>query len=158
MVRHTSTVVSVPSQAETQVSPIGVAWSTNALVACSLRMGSQDSSPSHGPIVLRCPGNGREAPMPNCSRTDSGLRREATSARDPLSYIFISRFLDQRIHLSSQLATRNSQTKFAQRGVCFVLIEFFSAAPFITRARIHLWKRTRNSQFRLFSPEKNSKS
>ena len=65
--------------------------------------------------------------------------------------------LDQRIHLSSQLATRNSQTKFAQRGVCFVLIELFSAAPF-TRAQIHLWKRTRNSQFRLFSPEKNSKS
>jgi hypothetical protein len=44
---------------------MGVAWSTNALVACSLRMGSQDSPRSHGPIVLRCPENGREAPMPN---------------------------------------------------------------------------------------------
>ena len=66
MVRHTSTVVAVPSQADnTQLSPMGVAWSTNALKACSLRMGSQDSPRSHGPIVLCCPGNGREAPMPN---------------------------------------------------------------------------------------------
>ena len=62
MVRHTSTVVAVPSQADTQLSPMGVAWSTNALVACSLRMGSQDSPRSHGPIVLRCPGNGPETP------------------------------------------------------------------------------------------------
>ena len=59
-VRHTSTVVAVPSQADTQLSPMGVAWSTNALIACSLRIRSQDSPPSHGPIVLRCPGNGRE--------------------------------------------------------------------------------------------------
>ena len=65
MVRHTSTVVAVPSQADTQLSPMGVAWSTNALVACSLRMGSQDSPRSHCPIVLCCPENGREAPMPN---------------------------------------------------------------------------------------------
>jgi hypothetical protein len=63
MVRHTSTIVAVPSKADTQLSPMGVAWSTNALVACSLRMGSQDSRPSHGPIVLRCPGSGRFPPM-----------------------------------------------------------------------------------------------
>jgi hypothetical protein len=55
MVRHTSTVVSVPSQADTQLSPMGVAWSTNALIACSLRMGSQEPSVRHGPIVLRWP-------------------------------------------------------------------------------------------------------
>ena len=40
MVRHTSTVVAVPSQADTQLSPMGVAWSTNALIACSLRIRS----------------------------------------------------------------------------------------------------------------------
>jgi hypothetical protein len=63
MVRHTSTVVAVPSHADTQKSPVGVAWSTNALTACSLGIRSQDSPPSHGPIALRCPGNGREPPM-----------------------------------------------------------------------------------------------
>ena len=63
MVRHTSIIVAVPSKADTQLSPMGVAWSTNALVACSLRMGSQDSPRSHGPIVLRCPGSGRFPPM-----------------------------------------------------------------------------------------------
>ena len=63
MVRRTSTVVAVPSQAHTQKSPAGVAWSTKALTACSLGIRSQDSPPSHGPIALRCPGNGREPPM-----------------------------------------------------------------------------------------------
>jgi hypothetical protein len=63
MVQHTSTVVAVPSQAHTQKSPVGVAWSTNALTACSLGIRSQDSPPSHSPIALRCPGNGREPPM-----------------------------------------------------------------------------------------------
>ena len=53
--RHTSTVVSVPSQADTQLSTMGVAWSTNALIACSLRIGSQEPSVRHGPIVLRWP-------------------------------------------------------------------------------------------------------
>ena len=57
------TVASVPSQADTQLSPMGVAWSTNALIACSLRIRSQDSRPSHGLIVLRCPGSGRFPPM-----------------------------------------------------------------------------------------------
>ncbi len=45
------------------ITPMRVAWSTNALIACSLRMGSQDSPRSHGPIVLRCPGSGRFPPM-----------------------------------------------------------------------------------------------
>ena len=62
MVQHTSTVVAVPSQADTQKSPVGIAWSTNALTACSLGIRSQDSPPSHGPIVLRCPGNGANGP------------------------------------------------------------------------------------------------
>ena len=44
MVRHTSTVVAVPLQAHTQLSPVGVAWSTTALIACSVRIRSQDSS------------------------------------------------------------------------------------------------------------------
>ena len=63
MDRHTSTVVAVPSQADTQKSPVGIAWSTNALTACSLGIRSQDSPPSHSPIALRCPGNGREPPI-----------------------------------------------------------------------------------------------
>jgi len=35
MMRHTSTIVAVPSQADTRSSSIGVTWSTNALGACS---------------------------------------------------------------------------------------------------------------------------
>ena len=62
MVRHTSTIVAVPSPADTQLSPMGVAWSTNALIACFLRMESQEPPGRHGPIVLRCPGNGPETP------------------------------------------------------------------------------------------------
>ncbi len=65
MERHTSTVVAVPSQADTQKSPVDIAWSTtgNALTTCSLGIRSQDSPPSHSPIALRCPENGRELPM-----------------------------------------------------------------------------------------------
>jgi hypothetical protein len=35
MMRHTSAIVAVPSQADTRFSSIGVTWSTNALGACS---------------------------------------------------------------------------------------------------------------------------
>jgi hypothetical protein len=63
MLWHTSTVVAVPSHADTQLWPMGVAWSTTALIACSLRIRPQDFPPSHGPIALRCPGNGRFRPM-----------------------------------------------------------------------------------------------
>ena len=42
---------------------MGVAWSTNDLIAWSASIRSQDASPSDGPIVLRCPGNGRRAPI-----------------------------------------------------------------------------------------------
>ena len=35
MMRHTSIIVAVPSQADTRSSSIGVTWSTNALGACS---------------------------------------------------------------------------------------------------------------------------
>ena len=45
------------------ITPMRVAWSTNARIACSLRIRSQDLPPSHGPIELRCPGNGRFPPM-----------------------------------------------------------------------------------------------
>ena len=47
------------------ITPMRVAWSTNARIACScsLRIRSQDLPPSHGPIELRCPGNGRFTPM-----------------------------------------------------------------------------------------------
>ena len=55
MVRRTCTAIAVLAQADTQLSPMGVAWSTNALIACSLRMGSQEPSVHHGPIVLRWP-------------------------------------------------------------------------------------------------------
>ena len=94
MVRRTSTVASVPSQADTQLSPMGVAWSTNALVACSLRMGSQDSPRSHGPIVLYCPGNGREAPMVKKRESVIGLRRNRTRVK-PSPLVFV-RLLSHR--------------------------------------------------------------
>ena len=58
----------------------GVAWSTTALIACSIRIRSQDSPPRHGPIVLRCPGNGREAPMVKKRESVTGLRRNRTHA------------------------------------------------------------------------------
>jgi hypothetical protein len=121
MVRHTSTIVAVPSPADTQLSPMGVAWSTNALVACSLRMGSQDSPRSHCPIVLCCPENGREAPMPNCSRTDSGLRRGATSARDPLSYIFISRFLEPSLSKAKSSTKKDLCQRFCEPSTNFCM-------------------------------------
>ncbi len=35
MMRHTSAIVAVPSQANTRLPSIGVTWSTNALGACS---------------------------------------------------------------------------------------------------------------------------
>ena len=79
-VRHTSTVVAVPSQADTQLSPMGVAWSTTALIACSIRIRSQDSPPRHGLIVPRCPGTGREAPMVKKRERVTGLRRNRTHA------------------------------------------------------------------------------
>jgi hypothetical protein len=76
MVRHTSTVVAVSSQADTQLSPMGVAWSTNALVAWSASIRSQDASPSHGPIVLRCPGNGRRRPWERLIKLQRDLMQD----------------------------------------------------------------------------------
>jgi hypothetical protein len=81
MVQLTSTIVAVPSQAHTQKSPVGVAWSTNALTACSLgirmiRSQDSESPPSHGPIVLRCPGNGREPPMGTVINPQRGLMQD----------------------------------------------------------------------------------
>ena len=58
----------------------GVAWSTTALIGCSIRIRSQDSPPRHGPIVLRCPGNGREAPMIKKRESVTSLRRNRTHA------------------------------------------------------------------------------
>jgi hypothetical protein len=89
MVRHTSTVVSVPSQADTQLSPMGVAWSTNALIACSLRMGSQEPSVRHGPIVLRWPrkraGNAI-SPASKKAKQDGG--RETRTRVKPSTRVF----------------------------------------------------------------------
>ena len=62
MVRRTCTAIAVLVQADTQVSPIGVTWGSAALGPCSLRIGSQEPSVRHGPIVPRCPGNGPETP------------------------------------------------------------------------------------------------
>ena len=56
-----------------------VAWSTTALIACSIRIRSQDSPPRHGPIVLRCPGNGREAPMSKKARKCHRTQKESNS-------------------------------------------------------------------------------
>ena len=90
MVRHTSTVVAVPSQVDTQLSPLGVAWSATALVACSLCMGSQDSPPSHGPIVLRCPGNGAETPSSGKQKGEirTGTCKNRTRVK-PLHTVFV---------------------------------------------------------------------
>ena len=62
MVRRTCTAIAVLAQAETQLSPIGVTWGSAALGPCSLRIGSQELTVRHGPIVPRCPGNGPETP------------------------------------------------------------------------------------------------
>jgi hypothetical protein len=87
MVRHTSIVVSVPSQADTQLSPMGVAWSTNALIACSLRMGSQEPSMRHGLIVLCCPGNGPETPSLQEAKRRYGGRENRTRVK-PSTRVF----------------------------------------------------------------------
>ena len=62
MVRRTCTAIAVLAQADTQVSPIGVTWGSAALGPCSLRIGSQELTVRHGPIVPRCPGNGPQTP------------------------------------------------------------------------------------------------
>ena len=96
MVRRTSTVASVPSQADTQLSPMGVAWSTNALVACSLRMESQDSPRSHGLIVLCCPGNGPETPsLGEAKRRNKTGTRENRTRVKPSPQVFV-RLLSHR--------------------------------------------------------------
>jgi len=55
MVRRTCTAIAVLAQADTKLSPIGVTWGSAALIACSLRIGSQKPPLRHGPIVLRWP-------------------------------------------------------------------------------------------------------
>ena len=39
---------------DTQLSPMGVTWGSAALGPCSLRIGSQELTVRHGPIVPRC--------------------------------------------------------------------------------------------------------
>ncbi len=56
MMRHTSAIVAVPSQANTRLPSIGVTWSTNALGACSYALDCKTAAES-------CPVNGSEAPM-----------------------------------------------------------------------------------------------
>jgi hypothetical protein len=63
MMRHTSAIVAVPSQADTRLSSIGVTWSTNALGGMFLTLWIARLPLSHGPIVLRSPLNGSEARM-----------------------------------------------------------------------------------------------
>jgi hypothetical protein len=46
MMRHTSTIVAVPSQADTRSSSIGVTWSTNALGACSYALDCKPAAES----------------------------------------------------------------------------------------------------------------
>ena len=58
MMRHTSTIVAVPSQADTRLSSIGVTWTTNALGGTFLPLWIARLPLSHGPIVLRSPVNG----------------------------------------------------------------------------------------------------
>ena len=68
MVRRTCTAIAVLAQADTQLSPIGVTWGSAALGPCSLRIGSQELTVRHGPIVPRCPGNGPQTPSLNESK------------------------------------------------------------------------------------------
>ena len=63
MVRHISTLLAVPSQAHTRLSPMGLTRSAPTVESSSLRIGWQDSLVTHGPIALRCPGSGRFPPM-----------------------------------------------------------------------------------------------
>ena len=63
MVRHISTLLAVPSQAHTRLSPMGLTRSAPTVGSSSLRIGWQDSLVTHGPIALRCPGSGRFPPM-----------------------------------------------------------------------------------------------
>ncbi len=108
MVRHTSTVVSVPSQADTQLSPMSVAWSTNARIACSLRMGSQEPPVRHGLIVLCCPGNGPETPslIESKRRKDGGGRKNRTQAR-PSTRVFCPTPIAPKTPTSAPTSTRD---------------------------------------------------
>ena len=60
---HRPTIVADPSQTDKRLSSIGVTWSTNALGGMFLTLWIARLPLSHGPIVLRSPVNGGEAPM-----------------------------------------------------------------------------------------------
>jgi hypothetical protein len=46
MTRHTSTIIAIPSQADTRLSSIGVTWSTSALGACSYALDCKTAAES----------------------------------------------------------------------------------------------------------------
>ena len=90
MVRRTCTAIAVLAQADTQLSPIGVTWGSAALGPCSLRIGSQELTVRHGPIVPRCPGNGPQTPLSRKQKgeTGRGLVRNRTRV-NPSPLVFV---------------------------------------------------------------------
>ena len=57
--RHTSTIVAVPSQADTQLSSIGVTWSTNALGAWCCALECKTAAASWSDRASSFPGTGK---------------------------------------------------------------------------------------------------
>ena len=126
MVRHTSTVVAGPSQADTQLSPMSVAWSTNALIARSVGITSQDSPPSHGPIVLRCPGNGRKPPMGTVINPQRDMMRTCVREFRPTSLshpMFLWHTLHYAPFSSHVLAYEQATLVVPLSSVCVLTIQ-----------------------------------
>ena len=88
MVRRTCTAIAVLAQADTKLSPIGVTWGSAALIACSLRIGSQKPPLRHGPIVLRWPRKRAANATSNESKRRKQGRRETRTRVKPSTQVF----------------------------------------------------------------------
>ena len=100
MMRHTSTIVAVPSEADTRLTSIGVTWSTNALGGTFLTLWIARLPLSHGPIVLRSPVNGGEAPMCGGVYVQRDVMRATGTQRVPLLASTSSRAISSKFGLS----------------------------------------------------------
>ena len=99
MMRHTSAIVAAPSQADTRFSSIGVTWSTNALGGMFLTLWIARLPLSHGPIVLRSPVNGSEAPMADGLLRAAGCDARSRNSKSSAGYFHVEPLLFLQIKL-----------------------------------------------------------
>ena len=100
MVRHTSAIVTVPSQADTRLSSIGITWSTNALGGMFLTLWIARLPLSHRPTVLRSPVNGAKRPCVEGLYVQRDVMRATGTQRVPLLASTSSRAISSKFGLS----------------------------------------------------------